>query len=184
MHATAFIIGATDGSGAAIADIARTLKFAAVLPYRGIASVESQAQHTPICYLLFAPGVELESMREIAEAIRFCPSRKVRFSPMIYFSDRNSAEAISACINLGFDDIITMPFTRQRVAERMARQVGPSLTYFETSSYFGPDRRDRVTAPQRPAESRAGGQFRRLEIVRSVTAGVSVLRDDSYSMAG
>lgn len=184
MHATAFIIGAPDGSGAPIADIARTLKFAAVLPYSGIAAIESQTHLTPICYLLFAPGVELGPMREIAEAIRFCPSRKVRFSPMVYFSDRTSAEAISACINLGFDDIITIPFTQQRVAERVARQVGPSLTYYETSSYFGPDRRDRVTAPQRPAQSRVGGQFRRLEIVRSVTAGVSVLRDDSYSLAG
>jgi hypothetical protein len=160
------------------------LKFAAVMPYAGLGAVESQANITPICYFLFAPGVELERMREIAVAIRFCPSRKVRFSPMIYFSDRTSAEAISACINLGFDDIITMPFTRQRVRDRILRQVGPSLTYYETSSYFGPDRRDRVTAPRRPAESRVGGQFRRLEIVRSVTGGVSVLRDDSYSMAG
>lgn len=182
MHATAFIVGAPDGSGATIANIARMLKFAAVLPYSGIEQAESQAHQTPICYFLFAPGVEIEQMREIAEAIRFCPSRRVRFSPMIYFSDRTSLEAISTCINLGFDDIIIMPFTQQRVSERMWRQVGPSLTYFETSSYFGPDRRDRVTAPNRPAESRVGGQFRRLEIVRSFEAGVSVLSDDSYAM--
>ena len=59
----------------------------------------------------------------MAEAIRFCPSRRVRFSPMIYFAGSPSAETIAACINLGFDDIITMPFTRERVTERIARQV-------------------------------------------------------------
>jgi hypothetical protein len=182
MHATAFIIGPTTEAGAALADIARTLRFAAVLPYGGIEAAESQAHKTPVCYFLFAPVVQIASLSEIAEAIRFCPSRRVRFSPMIYFSDKTSVEAISACINLGFDDIITMPFTQQRVSERIGRQVGPSLTYFETSSYFGPDRRDRVTAPNRPAETRLGGQFRRLEIVRSFEAGVSVLRDDSYAV--
>lgn len=182
MHATAFIIGPTTGAGAALADIARTLKFAAVLPYRGIEAVESQARQTPICYFLFAPVNQIASLAEIADAIRFCPSRNVRFSPMIYFSDKTSVEAISACINLGFDDIITMPFTQQRVRERIARQVGPSLTYFETSSYFGPDRRDRVPTPNRPTENRMGGHFRRLEIVRSFEAGVSVLSDDSYAV--
>jgi len=74
-----------------------------------------------------------------------------------------------------------MPFTRQRVTERIRRQVGQSLTYYETAGYFGPDRRDRVTAPQRAGESRVGGQFRRLEIVRNVLSGINVVRDDNYA---
>ncbi len=178
MKATAFIVGPQDGAGAALTDMARMIGFASVLPYGGASLAESQSLHTPVCFFLFAAVPEIASLRQAAEAIRFCPSRRVRFSPMIYFSESPSAEAIAACINLGFDDIITMPFTHQRVAERMERQVGRTMTYFETSGYFGPDRRDRVTALRRPAESRLGGQFRRLEIVRSVLTGVNVIRDD------
>ena len=59
--------------------------------------------------------------------------------------------------------------------------MGQNLTYYETSGYFGPDRRDRVTGPRRAAESRVGGQFRRLEIVRNLTSGINVLRDDLYT---
>lgn len=81
---------------------------------------------------------------------------------------------------MGFDDVITMPFTRARVAERIERQIGQSHIYYETPGYFGPDRRDRVTAPKRPAETRLGGQFRRLEIVRNLMTGVNVVRDDLH----
>lgn len=182
MHATAFIVGPLNGSGATLTKLVQTLGFAAVLPYSGIEMAEKQARETPICYFLFAPVATVSSLRESAEAIRFCTSRWVRFSPMIYFSDRTSVEVISSCINMGFDDIITLPSSQQRVIERIERQVGPSLTYFETGSYFGPDRRNRAPAPTHPEDNRVGGQFRRLEIVRSFESGVTVLSDDSYAL--
>ncbi|HTN63404.1 MAG TPA: hypothetical protein VL147_17935 [Devosia sp.] len=181
MKATAFIIGPPDGPGAALTDMAHLLGFTTVLPYGGIGAAERQAHLTPVCYFLFAAVPDVAALRGVAEAIRFCPSRRVRFSPMMYFSESPSVETISACINLGFDDIVTMPFTRQRMAERIERQVGQTLTYYETAGYFGPDRRDRVTAPKRAGESRIGGQFRRLEIVRNISSGVNVLRDDHYA---
>ena len=181
MKATAFVVGPQDGPGALLTDMARMLGFASVLPYGGVGMAESQAHQTPLCFFLFAAVPEVTSLRSVAEAIRFCPSRRVRFSPMIYFSESPSVETISACINLGFDDIITMPFTQGRVTERIERQVGQSLLYYETSGYFGPDRRDRVTAPQRAAETRIGGQFRRLEIVRNFLTGTNVIRDDHYA---
>lgn len=164
-----------------MAGVARLLGFSAVLPYGGVGVAESQSNQTPVCYFLFSAVPDMQALRGVAEAIRFCPSRRVRFSPMIYFCGNPSVETIAACINLGFDDIITMPLTRQRVRERIMRQVGQSLTYYETAGYFGPDRRGRVTAPQKAAESRLGGQFRRLEIVRDVLSGINVLRDDNYA---
>lgn len=181
MKATAFIVGPSDGPGAALTDMAQNLGFSAVLPYGGIGVAERQALLTPVCYFLFSAVPDVAVLRVVAEAIRFCPSKRVRFSPMLYFSESPSVETISACINLGFDDIVTMPFTPQLVAARIARQVGQTLTYYETAGYFGPDRRDRVTAPKRAGESRIGGQFRRLEIVRNISSGVNVLRDDHYA---
>lgn len=180
MQATAYIVGPQDGPGAALTDLARRLDFEAVLPYCGVAEAERQAGQTPVCFFLCAAVADIEALRPVAEAIRFCPSRRVRFSPLIYFSQNPSLESTTRCINMGFDDVITMPFTRQRVAGRIARQIGQSLVYYETPGYFGPDRRDRVTAPRRAAETRPGGQFRRLEIVRSLMTGINVLRDDAH----
>ena len=180
MKAAAYIVGPLDGPGAALMDLGRRLGFSAVLPYAGVAQAEHQANHTPICFFLFAAVPDVCTLRGVAEAIRFCPSRRVRFSPLIYFSESPSIETITRCINMGFDDVITMPFTRARVAERIERQIGQSHVYYETPGYFGPDRRDRVTGPKRPAETRLGGQFRRLEIVRNLMTGVNVVRDDLH----
>lgn len=180
MKAAAYVVGPLDGPGAALMDLARRLDFEAVMPYAGVAQAEHQVSRTPVCYFLFAAVPDVALLRGVAEAIRFCPSRRVRFSPLVYFSESPSIETITRCINMGFDDVITMPFTRARVAERIARQVGQSQIYYETPGYFGPDRRDRVTGPKRAAESRMGGQFRRLEIVRNLLTGVNVLRDDLH----
>ena len=180
MKAAAYIVGPLDGPGAGLMEMAQRLDFAAVLPYAGILQAEHQANQTPVCFFLFAAVPDVASLRGVAEAIRFCPSRRVRFSPLIYFSESPSIDSITRCINMGFDDVITMPFTRIRVIERINRQIGTNLTYYETAGYFGPDRRDRVTAPRRAAESRVGGQFRRLEIVRNLLTGVNVVRDDLY----
>ena len=181
MKASAYIVGPMDGPGAALTDLARRLSFSSVMPYSGLVQAEQQANRTPVCFFLFAAVADVETLRGVAEAIRFCPSRRVRFSPLIYFSESPSVETITRCINMGFDDIITMRFTRARVLERIDRQIGQSHIYYETQGYFGPDRRDRVTGARHPAESRVGGQFRRLEIVRNLLTGVNVLRDDFYA---
>lgn len=181
MKAAAYVVGPLDGPGAAVMDLARRLSFSAVLPYAGVAQAEQQVNRTPVCYFLFAAVADVGTLRGVAEAIRFCPSRRVRFSPLIYFSESPSIDSITRCINMGFDDVITMPFTRARLAERIDRQVGQSHVYYETPGYFGPDRRGRVTAPKRAAETRSGGQFRRIEIVRNLMTGINVVRDDLYA---
>lgn len=180
MRAYAYVVGPEDGPGAALMDMARGLGFYGLTPFTTIGQAEQQTQQTPICFFLFAATEDVDSLRSVADSIRFSPSRKLRFSPLIYFSESPSVEAIRSCLNMGFDDIITMPFTRRRVMERIARQVGQNLVYYETSNYFGPDRRGRTTAPERDGDKRLGGQFRRLEIVRSLVNGVNVLRDDHF----
>jgi len=181
MRAYAYVVGPENGPGTALLDLARGLGFAGVSPFSTMAQAEQQTQATPVCYFLFAATDNLESLRGVAEAVRFSSARRLRFSPLIYFAESPSVEAITACINMGFDDIITMPFTRRRVLERVARQVGQNLVYYETPSYFGPDRRDRASVEQRHGNRRGMGQFRRMEIVRSLINGVSVLRDDHFA---
>src|SRR5690606_22623319 len=87
MKAAAFVVGPLDGPGAELMEMARRLGFSAVLPYGGVARVEQQSNRTPVCFLLFASVPDTDTLRAVADAIRFSPSRRVRFSPMIYFSD-------------------------------------------------------------------------------------------------
>jgi hypothetical protein len=183
MRAYAYVVGPDSGPRAAVLDVARGLGFGGVSPFSTLAEVEQQMLATPLCFFLFTATDNLQSLRGVADAVRFSTSRRLRFSPLIYFAESPSVEAISACINMGFDDIITMPFTRKRVLERVTRQVGQNLVYFETPSYFGPDRRGRNGPQAATHDNRKGGQFRRLEIVRNLTSGVNVLRDDHFSPA-
>ena len=177
MQAAAFVIGPRDGPGAAVRDIAARLGFETVLSFTGLAQAEQQAARTPLLFFLFAAVDDPQTLKPAADAIRFSPGRRLRFSPLIYFSESPSLAAIRQCVGMGFDDVITLPFTDTRVASRSARQIDEPQVYFETASYFGPDRR-RMRDDAAHSGRGAGGQHRRIEIVRSVAAGVSVLRDE------
>jgi len=78
---------------------------------------------------------------------------------------------------MGFDDVIALPYASGDLGERIGRQVGRTQTYYETATYFGPDRRNRMGESRSLDSDRGGGQFRKIEIVRT-DAGVDVLRDD------
>lgn len=169
MRAAAHIIGPADGPGAALGDLARSLGFASVASFSGVGSAEAQTQQTPLIYFLFAATDDVATLKPVADAIRFAPSRRIRFSPMVYFAESPSMEAIHTCTAMGFDDVITLPFTPKRVSERLKRLIDRMQVYHETASYLGPDRGHRVSPERR---------LRRLEIMRSATVGVSVMRDE------
>jgi hypothetical protein len=100
---------------------------------------------------------------------------------MVYCAEDPSIETIMACINMGFDDIVALPQPAEKLRRRLSRQIGQNVVFFETAGYFGPDRRNRVaTLKPGPAVHRTGGPFRRLEIVRNLLDGVSVLRDEFF----
>jgi DNA-binding response OmpR family regulator len=169
LRAAAHIVGPPDGPGAALGDLARSLGFASTAAYSGVGTAEAQAQQTPLIYFLFAAADDVSTLKPVADAIRFAPSRRIRFSPMVYFAESPSVEAIRACTAMGFDDVITLPFTPRRVTDRLKRLVDRMQVYHETASYLGPDRGHGASAERK---------FRRLEIIRTVTAGVSVMRDE------
>lgn len=169
------MVGPQDGPGAALRDLAQSLGFAHVLAYEGVARGEQQLKQTPVCFFLFAAVEDIDTLQPVAQQIRFCPGRRLRFSPLVYFSESASAETIQACINMGFDDVITLPFTHDRVLARLGRQLDGTVVFFETAQYVGPDRRGGARAQ--------AGQYRRLEIVRTIGNGVTVLKDDTHAAA-
>jgi len=168
MKACAYVVGPSDGPGAALLDMGRELGFPVVLPFHSVAAAEAQAQQTPLIFFLFAAVHDVRILKGVADQIRFSPTRRIRFSPLMYFSESPSREAIARCIEMGFDDVITLPFTRPRLMSRITRLVDHMHVYHETSGYLG---------PERPAR-RGDGQFRRIEIIRSAAIGTSVLREE------
>lgn len=172
MRASAFVVGPPDGPGAALSDLARSLGFTGIRPFSTVAAADAQAQQTPLLFFLFAAVEDVTGLKSVADAIRFSASRRIRFSPMVYFSESPSAEAIRTCVDMGFDDVITLPFSHQRVSSRLERLVDHTQVYFETADYLGPDRGARAS------QARHGTQYRRLEIIRTALGGVSVTRDD------
>ncbi|MDB5538360.1 MAG: hypothetical protein JWQ89_87 [Devosia sp.] len=172
MRACAYVVGPPDGPGAALMDLARGIGFPTVLSYAGIAAADTQAHQTPLLFFLFAAVDDVAGLKPVADAIRFSPSRRIRFSPLVYFSESPSADAIKTCVEMGFDDVLTLPFTQQRVSARLDLLVEHTQVYFETATYLGPDRGVRASP------HRAGAQYRRLELIRTPARGVSVMRDD------
>ena len=168
MKACAYVVGPIDGPGAALMDMGREFGFPVVLPFHSVAAAEAQSQQTPLIFFLFAAVHDVRILKGVADQIRFAPARRIRFSPLLYFSESPSGEAIVRCIEMGFDDVITLPFTRPRVMARIERLVDHTQVYQETSAYLGPER------PRR----HGSGQFRRLEIIRTAAIGTSVLRDE------
>lgn len=171
MRACAYVVGPSDGPGAALRDMARGLGFPAVLPYAGLSAAETQAQQTPLLFFLFAAVDEVSTLKAVADSIRFSPNRRIRFCPLVYFSESPSVEQIRRCIEMGFDDVITLPFTQPRVVGRLERLVDHTQIFHETAAYLGPERRV-------PAIADPSSQYRRLEIIRSAATGVNVLRDE------
>ncbi|MGV3574242.1 MAG: hypothetical protein ACO1O4_03780 [Devosia sp.] len=179
MNAYAYVVGPGDTAWQTLFDAAGNLGFAGVSDYRGISQVEQQAGETPVCYFLFSAVADLRQLRPVADAIRFSAARTIRFSPMVYCAEEPSVETIMALINMGFDDIVALPQSTSKLRERLGRQIGHNMVFYETDGYFGPDRRNRVAGlKSNPVVNRVGGPFRRLEIVRNLLDGVSVLRDE------
>jgi hypothetical protein len=179
MRASAFVVGPRDGPGAALMDLAHAVGFESVQRYQGLVRAERQSLKTPLVFFLCAPTKDMRTLKPMADAVRFSPSLKLRFLPLIYFAREPSFETVKQCIAMGFDDVVALPIGGDDAGERIERQIGRIQTYYETATYFGPDRRNRTGGPERTTGSdHGGGQFRRIEIVRNPDTGIDVISDD------
>lgn len=161
-------------------DLAHAIGFESVQRYSGLARAEKQVGKTPLVFFLCAAAGDVRTLKPMVDAVRFSPSLKLRFLPLIYFGLEPSLETVKRCISLGFDDVIALPIGGVDAGDRIARQIGRIQTYYETATYFGPDRRNRDGGPRRSTGSdHGGGKFRRIEIRRNPDTGVDVISDDA-----
>ena len=171
LNVSALVVGPRDGAGALLMDLARELGFARVERYRGLSSAERLAEATPLLFFLCAAVPDVQALRPTAETVRYASNPTVRFAPLIYFTHDPSVATIRPCVQMGFDDVIALPFVAGDLRARLARQVERQLVYYETTTYFGPDRRNGA----REAPGPTAGPFRRIEIIRRLASGIDIM---------
>lgn len=140
-HCSANLVARTEAQTKSLEDIAKSAGFGVtktVLSRRAFAADERSCilNFFFIHYLL---GHSL--MEAVIASIRASQDVETRFAPIILFTTDLSFEDYLDYIRLGFDDVITLPEKREMITSRLANQVGHDIEYFETATYFGPDRR-------------------------------------------
>ncbi|AVX02707.1 hypothetical protein [Maritalea myrionectae] len=171
-------MGGNSAQIALIDDLARDLGFRQVTHYSGLVATEELTRKVPNNFFLFASDGELEPIKTQVQNIRSSPRPRVRYSPLICFVEVPLPMLVSQCIQIGFDDILTLPWDPKQMMPRLRRQLNTPITYFETSTYFGPDRRR--FGKKRPSTDKVYHKsqgYRRIDIRRDLAHGVQILGD-------
>jgi hypothetical protein len=142
MDATAFILGARTGPAVALTQIARQIGFINVSPFEGISKAATALGRTPLIYFLFAPQQPVAEMKAAAQAIRSAKGRAhgLRYMPMVALCETAAPDDVSLCLDLGFDDLITLPFKPERIQKRLKRLGEGTFAFNEGPTYCGPAR--------------------------------------------
>ena len=110
-------------------------------------------------------------------AVRSSNDDNLRFSPCVLIIHECAYEDIIKYIRLGFDDVISLPEKASIIRHRLESLLSLEQTYFETPSYFGPDRRRMELVPIRDNRRRPeGGQHIRYRIRRDSVQGVRIIQ--------
>jgi len=129
-----------------------------------------------LAYFFFHCMVGNDLLRQTLGRIR--KDDRLRFSPAVLIADECSKSDVCRYINLGFDDIVVLPEAARVLERRLTNQLTTPVSYFETSTYFGPDRRrsQRLNTPSTVGQ-KAPGEHRHVRyLVQRGAAGIEILR--------
>lgn len=139
------------------------------------------APEPPVTFFFFHYRVDDGMLKSALTDVRRKAELNFRFSPAIAVVGDCSQEEVLRFIELGFDDIVVLPEAPRILRQRFAAQLNARITYFETQTYFGPDRRRAVRDPS--AASRRGNgptEHVRYLIQRAPGEGIRILRRDVF----
>lgn len=181
MFASAFIVGPQDGPGLALKQLSTDIGFRRVEWLSDVSEAEEQAKTTPVCYFMFPSSLNEATLRQVSALVRGSRNRQVEFAPLISFCEVPSERNIRTYLNMGFDDILVPPFHAKNVKARLELQMARRIIFFETATYFGPDRRrmEGFNADGHALRGK-GGDHRRIEMVRDPNIGVKILKDERF----
>jgi hypothetical protein len=161
----------------------KTLETLAVRTGFGGISMDEQGAAFPdpadrrLAYFFFHCQVANDLLRSTLSRIR--ADDRHRFSPAILIIGECPQSEVVRYINLGFDDIVILPEAARVLERRFTNQLGTPVSYFETSTYFGPDRRrsQRLNTPVAAGPKGTPGEHRHVRyLVQRAAAGSQILR--------
>lgn len=172
-------MGANPNSVALIGDIATDLGFKFVRPFLGLAELERHQKVSSVSFFLFDYSTNFDKTRAQIKSIRESQDMAIRFAPLICFVETPSKDSILECVDVGFDDILTLPWSADKIRKRLTKQVNIKHTYFETNSYFGPDRRRFNENYDQHTQTTPGpgSGYRRYGFIRNNFSGVQIVSD-------
>lgn len=158
-----------------IFEIARPAGFTECRRYGSPGDLAAYRKSTPPFVFLhhkLDPGM----IRQVVTGVRGASELETRFVPIIMITaDRNQASILNY-LQMGFDDILIYPCDPNQVRKRLRAQFDMPQHYFQTQTYFGPDRRKTLVRRDQPEQRNAGYKFyRHFVIQRAVKRGIRVL---------
>lgn len=121
------------------------------------------------------------ALEAVLRSVRTSIIDDVRFAPVVLFAADGPFEEYLKYIDMGFDDIVTLPEKAVIVEQRLLAQLDTEHMYFETATYFGPDRRRMEVEP--PTEHKRVAvphSHVRHYFTRNPVRGIVVQRSESY----
>lgn len=136
-------------------------------------------------YFLVHHGMGADTLEAVLRSVRASIIDDVRYAPVVLFAEDGPFEQYLSYIDMGFDDIITLPEKAAIVEQRLIAQLGTEHMYFETASYFGPDRRRmELEPPEQFKRQDAPHSHIRHFFRRNPDRGIVVGHSDSYLAFG
>lgn len=145
-------------------------------------SMLSEFRHGPLPFIFVHSTLPIALAQTSFLAVRTHPDVSLRFLPIIVIAEKCDTRKLLQFIQLGCDDIITMPLTAANILTRLKHQVGVGKDYYQTETYFGPDRRQHKITVNRTHSGRGKGDhfFRHFLIQRHVTRGITILNTEVH----
>jgi len=173
----AIVIGKTSSQVASLVAMARRCGFAFV---EEPATGEIPTPKTMIAYLLVHYKVGDDLLLSIIRAIR-SGNNDIRFSPIIVIADDCEFELVLHFVELGVDDVISLPEKRDVLVQRLASQLWSERVYVETAEYFGPDRRPLEPPAHEDVRRPGSAGYARYHIQRIPDFGTKIVRHQIFS---
>jgi len=175
MDTIAYYIGADNDFLSVSNELAASIGFKEINKFTNLAQIELQTLENPVCFFLFDETQEVKSLKKIVDRIRACKRHKIRFFPLIYLCSNPSPDIIRQTLALGFDDVIIKPFNNN-IKTRLQLQIDKNIIYYETSEYFGPDRR-RLDSKQKitKRETQKGIKYCQYKFLRCLENGTKII---------
>jgi len=179
----AVLFAQTPAQNRSLIRLANRVGFGAILRVFGDELETVGAGRTGVPFFLVHYRLSDRTKSSILSHLRSSDDEAVRYAPIILISDDGPIDVLLRYVQLGFDDVITLPEKCSILVGRLQQQLDSNVSYIETKSYLGPDRHRLELLPRESGAS-ADAKIVRLTIRRSVAHGIQVVGRQLFSLPG